>query len=368
MKKIVIAAMLCFGLASAQERAFFVDIPEGVFAEKAVARATELGIVVGFPDGTFRGNEAVSRYQMAIVVSRLLDVMEVSIAAQNEAFDAEIGSLRTGFDSVLDEVLLLRDTSQAVEEALQRRSQSVDASLERLSSSLQGLQGMQEQSERSLEEALADIRESVTLLQREQDALQNELAALGGQRAEAPNGEEEGTPGVLELPDNAAEVPSTAPIEDLPVPRDSRPFYLVAGVGLDLPRLIDEGAFRVPVQLGVGYDRLLFDAVGFRIETKLGKHGPINAGSVGIGAYLDYRTDLSGFSVDWLAGGGLQLGSELYGGRDGAFASIGTELGLPSLSSAVEPFVSLNADYHFGAGEVYSPLYYAVGVGIKVRP
>ena len=368
MKKIIVGLVLSFGLAAAQEQAFFIDIPEGAFAEKAVARASELGIVVGFPDGTFRGNEAVTRYQMAIVISRLLDVLEVSIAAQNEEFDAKIRALQTGFDNVLDELLLLRDTSQAVEEALQMRSQSVDAALGRLSSSLQELQRSQEQGEGSLEAALEDIRESVSLLQREQAVLQNELAALQQQSVDAPGERESGAPDVLELPGNSTDVPSAAPVEDLPVPRDSRPFYLVAGAALDLPRLADEGVLRVPVQLGVGYDRLLFDAVGLRIESQLGKQGPINAGSVGFGGYLDYRADLGGLKVDLLAGGGVQLGSETYGGRDGAFASAGTELGLPSLSGAVEPFVSLRADYHFGEGEVYSPLYYTVGLGVKVRP
>lgn len=75
MKKLLLAtlALLIVSGAAAQS---FPDVPEGSYAEEAVARLADLGIIIGFPDGTFRGNEPFNRYQAALVVSRLLDLID----------------------------------------------------------------------------------------------------------------------------------------------------------------------------------------------------------------------------------------------------------------------------------------------------
>ncbi len=54
----------------------FADVPAGHWAKEAVKLAAQCGIVVGFPDGTFRGNQPVTRYQAAAIVSRLLDALK----------------------------------------------------------------------------------------------------------------------------------------------------------------------------------------------------------------------------------------------------------------------------------------------------
>ncbi len=58
-----------------QKPAELKDIPAGHWASEAVKVAANCGIVRGFPDGTFRGNEPVSRYQAAAIVARLLDAI-----------------------------------------------------------------------------------------------------------------------------------------------------------------------------------------------------------------------------------------------------------------------------------------------------
>jgi hypothetical protein len=93
MKKIlltILAALLAGGIVSAQA---FPDIPAGHWAGEAVAEIADLGIVIGFPDGTFRGNEAFTRYQSALVVSRLLAVVDANM-------EAELGSLRAAMQSM----------------------------------------------------------------------------------------------------------------------------------------------------------------------------------------------------------------------------------------------------------------------------
>jgi hypothetical protein len=58
-----------------QKPAELKDIPAGHWASEAIKVAANCGIVRGFPDGTFRGNEPVTRYQAAAIVARLLDAV-----------------------------------------------------------------------------------------------------------------------------------------------------------------------------------------------------------------------------------------------------------------------------------------------------
>lgn len=52
----------------------FSDVPQGHWAAEAVEALVKAGILTGFPDGTFRGNDPVTRYQMAITLHRLYQV------------------------------------------------------------------------------------------------------------------------------------------------------------------------------------------------------------------------------------------------------------------------------------------------------
>ena len=61
-----------FGLAQ------FSDVPAGHWAKEAVEALAARGIIVGFPDGTFRGNEPITRYQAALIIYRLLQQIEGS--------------------------------------------------------------------------------------------------------------------------------------------------------------------------------------------------------------------------------------------------------------------------------------------------
>ena len=50
----------------------------GHWAEAAIRRCIEAGLMTGDPDGSFRPNEKASRAEIATVLSRLLDKMEGS--------------------------------------------------------------------------------------------------------------------------------------------------------------------------------------------------------------------------------------------------------------------------------------------------
>jgi archaellum component FlaC len=65
-----------FGLAQ------FSDVPAGHWAKEAVEALAAKGIVVGFPDGTYRGNETLTRYQAALIIYRLLQQIEEELKAK----------------------------------------------------------------------------------------------------------------------------------------------------------------------------------------------------------------------------------------------------------------------------------------------
>ncbi len=103
MKKLLIA-ILAAGLASGAFAQSFPDIPEGHWAGDAVERIADLNIVIGFPDGTFRGNEAFTRYQAALVISRMLDVVNANMDAALAMTDEDIASLRNAVQELAADV------------------------------------------------------------------------------------------------------------------------------------------------------------------------------------------------------------------------------------------------------------------------
>ncbi len=68
-----------FGLAQ------FSDVPAGHWAKEAVEALAAKGLVIGFPDGTFRGNETLTRYQAALIIYRLLQQIEAELKAKGES-------------------------------------------------------------------------------------------------------------------------------------------------------------------------------------------------------------------------------------------------------------------------------------------
>ncbi len=74
MKKILVVLTLLS--ISVLSLAAFRDIPKGHWAEAYVQKLEEIGVVTGFPDGTYRGDEAITRYQIALYIVRTLDYVE----------------------------------------------------------------------------------------------------------------------------------------------------------------------------------------------------------------------------------------------------------------------------------------------------
>ncbi|MDG0791516.1 Ig-like domain-containing protein [Cohnella ginsengisoli] len=63
----------------------FSDVPAGVWYEKAVASGVQLGIVKGRADGTFGAHEAVTREDMAVMLSRALQAAGLGLGDEAES-------------------------------------------------------------------------------------------------------------------------------------------------------------------------------------------------------------------------------------------------------------------------------------------
>jgi hypothetical protein len=80
-----LSASLCLTLASAaqsqQVADMFKDVPSDHWAYQAVENLRQKGIVIGYPDGYFRGKRTLTRYEFAVALDRALKNLEGQIAA-----------------------------------------------------------------------------------------------------------------------------------------------------------------------------------------------------------------------------------------------------------------------------------------------
>ncbi|HEX9247705.1 MAG TPA: S-layer homology domain-containing protein [bacterium] len=71
-----VATVLVFAMISPAFAQPFADTPTNHWAYDAIAELAAKGLVEGYPDGTFKGDRAMTRYEMAMVVARLLARIE----------------------------------------------------------------------------------------------------------------------------------------------------------------------------------------------------------------------------------------------------------------------------------------------------
>ena len=136
MKKAVLLlagllTVLSMSFASAQ----FSDVPAGHWAKEAVEALAAEGIILGFPDGTFRGNENLTRYQAAMIIYRLLQKLE---PGQMANMDQEtITALRNAVQELAAELASLGVRVSALEDNAATKSDV--ARLEKMIAELQGM-------------------------------------------------------------------------------------------------------------------------------------------------------------------------------------------------------------------------------------
>jgi len=88
-KTLVVCLVVALGLMALPVLAQYnpaETVPFDHWAYDAVQKLVDQGIIIGYPDGTFRGNRAMTRYEFAMAISRMLDVL-----AKNPAMRGPVG-------------------------------------------------------------------------------------------------------------------------------------------------------------------------------------------------------------------------------------------------------------------------------------
>lgn len=72
-------ATIALAATTAYAQAPFADVPKEHWAYDAVNTLAQRGIVIGYPDGTFGGKRAMTRYEFAVAIARMIPQVEQQI-------------------------------------------------------------------------------------------------------------------------------------------------------------------------------------------------------------------------------------------------------------------------------------------------
>ncbi|MCD4782738.1 MAG: S-layer homology domain-containing protein [Candidatus Eremiobacteraeota bacterium] len=104
--KILVSILMLFIITSLAGNIFaaplFPDVPENHWARDAVADLAAKGIIEGYPDGTFKGDRATRRWEMAIMLQRTLAKM--TMVHSKFATKADMEALRALVNELKDEL------------------------------------------------------------------------------------------------------------------------------------------------------------------------------------------------------------------------------------------------------------------------
>jgi hypothetical protein len=86
MASLAVCSTLIAGAALAQDGAF-KDVPNDHWSYAAIEKLSSLNpkVFIGDPDGMFRGKRNLTRYEMAVIIARLLENLEANYAKKGEA-------------------------------------------------------------------------------------------------------------------------------------------------------------------------------------------------------------------------------------------------------------------------------------------
>jgi uncharacterized coiled-coil protein SlyX len=124
----------CATMTHAQAaRGPFADVPADHWAYESVDNLQKAGIVIGYPDGTYGGKRAMTRYEFAVAIARLLPLLQNN---DKYATKDDLAALRKDLeDKLAANQSAINDLRKLVDEfqgELQRLGQDVAAIKERL--------------------------------------------------------------------------------------------------------------------------------------------------------------------------------------------------------------------------------------------
>ncbi|MCD6155645.1 MAG: S-layer homology domain-containing protein [Candidatus Atribacteria bacterium] len=133
MKKLALALVLVLAFALPALANPFVDVPLNHWAYDAVQSLAAKGVIIGYPDGTFGGNRALTRYEFAQAIARALGYMEQYVDEAGFASQDDVAMLEKLVQEFADELKSLGVTVDDLKKALGENSQAIKALEDRVS-------------------------------------------------------------------------------------------------------------------------------------------------------------------------------------------------------------------------------------------
>ncbi len=126
MRRIATLALAAFVLSIAAPAGFagpFSDVKQGHWAYGAIQKAVDSGILQGY-DGKFHGTKRLNRYQMAVIVARMLD--RVSTMPKGKVSGKDIRNLEALTIEFADELALINVKVSTLEDGFAKLKRDVD--------------------------------------------------------------------------------------------------------------------------------------------------------------------------------------------------------------------------------------------------
>ncbi len=351
----------------------FPDVPADSYAADAVAQLVELGIVNGFPDGTFKGNDAFTRYQAALVVSRLLDVIEENTASAGALSQEDLATVNNAVQELQGDLTELTNRVTALEESgTPADADALSALTDRVSTLEAAPQSNVADTVTALEGRVAAL-EAAPAASADTTALQDQVTALT-EKVNSLEAQLSGDMGATstEEPAVTLEEPVAAPEAVAVTPERGKFYFGVAG--LYEVNAADNLRFRPRVKLGVDD---IVGGFGLRVAADYGRQSLIvtDPGSLAASGHLTYTFGAPSVSAYLGVGGGYQL-NETPLGLSSAIESpfAGGLLGVEFGSGPITLFVEGTLDYYFNPitdpnyTKINENLYPTAAIGLNIRP
>src|ERR1700677_1546437 len=111
----------------------FPDVPENHWAYQALAQLAQDGLITGYPDGTFKGDRPMTRYETAFLVSQAVTKLKDEVAQGQHASSTDIDALKKLLATFGADVADLQNRVAKLESqtsALQKQAQDLATGLD----------------------------------------------------------------------------------------------------------------------------------------------------------------------------------------------------------------------------------------------
>lgn len=374
---VALVSAALFGAVASAQTTTFKDVPAGHWAREAVDYITQCGLIQGFPDGTFRGNQNLTRYQAALIFFRYIQQGQAKCSAnpQGQAavgagvaeVQSQLNDLKTRFDALekttqdqgarlaqleadVKRATELSQQSAALETrvaALEQQVKTISAQPQAQTPDLTPRVAALEDQIKQLQSAPAGQSPDVTALTARVTALEQQVTTLSNKPAgadvarvsaledqvkslqsqvDALKGQQAAAPQPQPQPQPTPEVQPVTPVTP-PAPR-ARNFYVGAG----------------------------FSVLNFSPPTGV---GVFDGGNTAVGGFVGLRSLLFGIGlragVDYTLGGGNPLLVQAFLTKN--FNSTGL----------IDPYVGLGATFNVSASNILNNTFGTGLVGVDLN-